>query len=84
MLIACIEYANDSHTNQQNRTIYVQVMEVVPMEKWKVIHAYRRGMISLQECAQILGVDSMQVMGIMKEHVVADLVPRIRNKQPVG
>ncbi len=37
------------------------------MDKRKVIHAYRRGMISLQECAQILGIDSMQVMGVVDE-----------------
>jgi len=53
------------------------------MEKWKVIQAYRRGMINLQECAQILGIDSMQVMGIMKEHT-SDTGSRIRGKQPVG
>lgn len=53
------------------------------MEKWKVIQAYRRGMITLQECAQILGIDSMQVMGIMKESA-ADSVRAVRGKQPVG
>ncbi|WNQ09281.1 hypothetical protein MJA45_16765 [Paenibacillus aurantius] len=29
------------------------------MDKRKVITAYRRGMISREECAQILGIDSM-------------------------
>lgn len=53
------------------------------MEKWKVIQAYRRGMITLQECAQILGIDSMQVMGIMQESTTDG--PRVlRGKQPVG
>jgi len=53
------------------------------MEKWKVIQAYRRGMISLQECAQILGIDSMKVMGIMKDSAF-DGIRVVRNKQPVG
>lgn len=37
------------------------------MDKRKVIHAYRRGFISMQECAQILGIDSQQILGIMSE-----------------
>lgn len=37
------------------------------MDKRKVIHAYKRGMISLRECAQILGIDSMQVMNVVNE-----------------
>lgn len=37
------------------------------MDKRKVITAYRRGFITLQECAQILGIDSMQVMGMMND-----------------
>jgi hypothetical protein len=53
------------------------------MDKRKVIHAYRRGMISLQECAQILGIDSMQVMGVVNEPMDID---RSRNlpQQPVN
>lgn len=35
------------------------------MDKRKVITAYRRGFISMQECAQILGIDSMKIMGMM-------------------
>ncbi len=31
------------------------------MDKQKVIEAYRRGMITLQECGQILGTDLSQV-----------------------
>ncbi|WP_164821740.1 hypothetical protein [Paenibacillus koleovorans] len=30
------------------------------MDKRKVITAYRRGFLTIQECAQILGIDSMQ------------------------
>lgn len=31
------------------------------MDKHKVIEAYRRGLITLQECSQILGADSSQL-----------------------
>lgn len=31
------------------------------MEKQKVIEAYRRGLITLQECGQILGADKSQL-----------------------
>ncbi|MFK7695694.1 hypothetical protein [Paenibacillus sp. HJGM_3] len=38
------------------------------MDKRKVIMAYRRGMITIQECAQILGIDSMQqVAGMVND-----------------
>ncbi|MDF2924390.1 MAG: hypothetical protein K0R57_3304 [Paenibacillaceae bacterium] len=37
------------------------------MDKRKVITAYRRGFITLQECSQILGIDSPQIMGMMEE-----------------
>ena len=52
------------------------------MDKRKVITAYRRGMITIQECAQILGVDSMQIMGMMNDPQMADH-PRIVQKQPM-
>jgi predicted HTH domain antitoxin len=53
------------------------------MEKSKVIQAYRRGIINLQECAQILGIDSLQVMGLVKEHLT-EVATRFRGKQPAG
>jgi hypothetical protein len=31
------------------------------MDKYKVIEAYRRGLITLQECGQILGADTSQM-----------------------
>jgi hypothetical protein len=31
------------------------------MDKYKVIEAYRRGLITLQECGQILGADKSQM-----------------------
>jgi hypothetical protein len=38
------------------------------MDKRKVITAYRRGFITIQECAQILGIDSMQhVTGMVND-----------------
>ncbi|MBD2861300.1 MULTISPECIES: hypothetical protein [Paenibacillus] len=42
------------------------------MDKRKVITAYRRGFITIQECAQILGIDSVQVLGIMNDPLPAD------------
>ncbi|WP_186438195.1 hypothetical protein [Cohnella terricola] len=37
------------------------------MDKRKVIAAYRRGLISVQECAQILGLDNVELLGHMRE-----------------
>lgn len=38
------------------------------MDKRKVITAYRRGFITIQECAQILGIDSVhQVTGMVND-----------------
>ncbi|MEF3301802.1 hypothetical protein [Paenibacillus sp. GYB003] len=37
------------------------------MDKRKVITAYRRGFITIQECAQILGIDSVQVARMIDE-----------------
>ncbi|MFB9277218.1 hypothetical protein [Cohnella cellulosilytica] len=36
------------------------------MDKRKVIAAYRRGLISVQECAQILGLDNVELLGHMR------------------
>lgn len=52
------------------------------MDKRKVITAYRRGFITIHECAQILGVDSLQVMGMMEDCKPANMPPRV--KQPVN
>ncbi|WP_248925432.1 hypothetical protein [Paenibacillus hamazuiensis] len=53
------------------------------MDKRKVINAYRRGFITIQECAQILGIDSMQIMGMVDDPDLAEL-PRALRKQPVN
>lgn len=37
------------------------------MDKLKVIMAYRRGFITMKECAQILGIDSPKILGIMDD-----------------
>jgi len=39
------------------------------MDKRKVIAAYRRGLISVQECAQILGLDNVELLGHMHEPI---------------
>ncbi len=53
------------------------------MDKRKVILAYRRGFITLQECAQILGIDSMQVMGMVNDPHLAETA-KTRRRQPVN
>lgn len=35
------------------------------MDKRKVIQAYRKGFLSMQECAQILGLDVVQTRGLL-------------------
>jgi transposase-like protein len=37
------------------------------MDKRKVLAAYRRGMITKEQCAQILGIDSMRVMRMVSD-----------------
>lgn len=37
------------------------------MDKRKVITAYRRGVLTVHECAQILGVDSLKVVGMVSD-----------------
>lgn len=37
------------------------------MDKRKVIDAYRRGFITIQECAQIIGVDSKQMNRLVND-----------------
>jgi len=41
------------------------------MDKRKVIAAYRRGFISIQECAQIIGVDSGQMTRLVDDPLLA-------------
>lgn len=37
------------------------------MDKRKAIAAYRDGLISIQECAQIVGVDNVRWIGMIRE-----------------
>ncbi|MDP5273804.1 hypothetical protein [Chengkuizengella axinellae] len=37
------------------------------MDKRKVIEAYQRGFLSIQECAQILGLDSVKIMEVVQD-----------------
>lgn len=53
------------------------------MDKRKVISAYRRGFITMKECAQILGIDSAQIMGIVDDPQMQE-PSRFTNKQPLN
>lgn len=46
------------------------------MEKHKVIEAYRRGLITLQECGQILGAERTQLDDLLRvDHTRKPLSP---------
>jgi|GEM_PF-516827 len=51
------------------------------MDKRKVIAAYRGGLISVQECAQILGVDNAGWIGLIRES--GDAAGRRTARRPV-
>lgn len=53
------------------------------MDKRKVITAYRRGFITAQECAQILGLNQTQVLGLLNEEEQAKPA-RTPRRQPVN
>jgi len=42
------------------------------MDKRVVIAAYRRGWITVRECAQILGLDAAQLKGVLSADLKAD------------
>jgi predicted HTH domain antitoxin len=52
------------------------------VDKRKVISAYRQGIITIQECAQILGIDSMQILSLLSDSQLADS-SRIIQKRPM-
>jgi hypothetical protein len=52
------------------------------VDKRKVISAYRQGIITIQECAQILGIDSMQILSMLSDSQLADS-SRIIQKRPM-
>ncbi len=43
------------------------------MDKRKVIQAYRRGLLTIQECSQILGIESPHLLGVDEEQIKVDL-----------
>ena len=45
------------------------------MDKRKVIAAYRRGFLTIQECAQILGIDSPHILKMVNDPYMADTKP---------
>ena len=54
------------------------------MDKRKVISAYRRGFITIQECAQILGIDSMQLMHMVNDPQLVTDKPVMLAKRPIN
>ena len=54
------------------------------MDKRKVITAYRRGFITMQECAQILGIDSIQILGLVGEPEPANQPPALKKQSVNG
>jgi len=45
------------------------------MDKRKVIAAYRRGFLTIQECAQILGIDSPQILKLVNDPQMSEPKP---------
>jgi hypothetical protein len=54
------------------------------MDKRKVIAAYRRGFITIHECAQILGMDFALVQGLINDPGFAAERRSMFKKQPMG
>lgn len=54
------------------------------MDKRKVIAAYRRGFITMKECAQILGMDSVQILWLIGEPELTGSSPVLKKKQPAN
>ncbi|MEK3881449.1 hypothetical protein [Paenibacillus sp. PL2-23] len=53
------------------------------MDKRKVIAAYRRGLITIQECAQIIGVDSRQAAKLISDAKLSYDMPIAREQATV-
>jgi plasmid maintenance system antidote protein VapI len=54
------------------------------MDKRKVIAAYRRGFISIQECAQIIGVDGGQMLRLVNDPQLINDGTALRKKRSVN
>jgi hypothetical protein len=50
------------------------------LDKRKVITAYRKGFITIQECAQILGIDSKQIISLVTEPMKEDPPDHLRKQ----
>jgi predicted DNA-binding transcriptional regulator AlpA len=50
------------------------------MDKRKVIIAYRRGFITLQECSQILGIDLPQIISLMNDPELGGMARSAKKK----
>lgn len=53
------------------------------MDKRKVITAYQRGFITIQECGQILGIESVQLSRLVQDSVEGQKNEH-KNSQPVS
>lgn len=54
------------------------------MDKRKVIDAYRRGFLTPQECAQVLGVEKGQLMRLLEQPEGAGTEKRLADNQPAS
>ncbi|WP_168119154.1 hypothetical protein [Paenibacillus sp. HB172176] len=54
------------------------------MDKRKVIAAYRRGFITIQECAQIIGVDNRQMTRLINDPKLISEVVSLREQPTVN
>jgi hypothetical protein len=53
------------------------------MDKRKVITAYQRGFITIQECGQILGIESVQLSRLVQDSLEGQKNTK-RSSQPVS
>lgn len=54
------------------------------MDKRKVVAAYRRGFLTIQECAQILGLEQVQVSGLINDPKLSAEASLLLAKQPIS
>jgi hypothetical protein len=66
-----IQFSNNWHNEYYDKMRFGGRL----MDKRKVIHAYHRGLLTMQECAQLLGIDSIQMIGAVEDQVVERRLP---------
>lgn len=54
------------------------------MDKRQVIQAYRKGFMTIHECAQILGVKSNHLQGMVNDPQLAELPSHLEKRHPVN